>query len=157
MRRTFKVLVFDKAGTLNRLTSLFVRRQFNIVNITAGQTLQNGITEITFVAEVPNDQVLRTIVQQLKKQVNTLSVKDITETNTFNRELLLVKLKNTENKNNLEKVIQPYSDILKILKEENQFIYLQAAGPPYTLDQLIEDLKPFDIDALSRSGTTGIE
>lgn len=157
MRRTFKVLVFDKAGTLNRLTSLFVRRQFNIVNITAGQTLQNGITEITFVAEVPNDQVLRTIVQQLKKQVNTLSVKDITETNTFNRELLLVKLKNTENKNNLEKVIQPYSDILKILKEENQFIYLQAAGPPYTLDQLIEDLKLFDIDALSRSGTTGIE
>lgn len=157
MRRTFKVLVFDKAGTLNRLTSLFVRRQFNIVNITAGQTLQNGITEITFVAEVPNDQVLRTIVQQLKKQVNTLSVKDITETNTFNQELLLVKLKNTENKNNLEKVIQPYSDILKILKEENQFTYLQAAGPPYTLDQLIEDLKPLDIDALSRSGTTGIE
>ncbi|MFO3719510.1 acetolactate synthase small subunit [Staphylococcus felis] len=157
MRRTFKVLVFDKAGTLNRLTSLFVRRQFNIVNITAGQTLHGGVTEITFVAEVPDNQMLRTIVQQLKKQVNTLSVKDITDTNTFNRELLLIKLKKPENQKDFENAIEPYTDILKILKEEDAFVYLQAAGPPYTLDSLTEDLKPFHIDSMSRSGTTGIE
>ncbi|MBI5975990.1 acetolactate synthase small subunit [Staphylococcus canis] len=157
MRRTFKVLVFDKAGTLNRLTSLFVRRQFNIVNITAGQTLQGGVTEITFVAEVPNNQVLRTIMQQLKKQVNTLSVKDITETNTFNRELLLIKLTHFESETELNRILNNYSDTLNILKQNEDTVYLQAVGPPYTLDELTESLKSFHIESMSRSGTTGIE
>lgn len=98
MKRTFKLRVFDKAGTLNRLTSLFVRRQINIVSITATPTLEEGISEITFIAEVPDDEKQRTIIQQLEKQVNTLLVQDITSTNSFNRELLLIKLKNLINK-----------------------------------------------------------
>ncbi|UEX90733.1 acetolactate synthase small subunit [Staphylococcus ratti] len=156
MRRTFKLKVFDKAGTLNRLTSLFVRRQFNIVNIAASPTREEGLTEITFVADVPNEQVTRTIIQQLKKQVNTLIVEDITDTNTFNRELLLIKLKTPSDFSHFEKIIHPYDALVTILKEDQGYIYLQAAGPQYTLDNLLDDLSSLDIDQVSRSGTAGI-
>lgn len=156
MRRTFKLRVFDKAGTLNRLTSIFVRRQFNIVNIAASPTREEGLTEITFVAEVPNEQVTRTIIQQLKKQINILSVEDITDTNTFNRELLLVKLKAPSNISEINALIAPYDALVSILKEDNDHIYLQVAGPQYMLDHLLEDLSSLEIKQVSRSGTAGI-
>lgn len=156
MRRTFKLTVFDKAGTLNRLTSTFVRRQFNIVNITAGPTLEAGVTEITFVAEVPDDQVLRTIIQQLKKQVNTLTVEDITDTNTFNSELLLIKLNQPENHTQFTHVLDDYQSQVTLLKEDGSTLYLQAVGPQDTLDQLLEDLTAFGIQQISRTGTAAI-
>ncbi|MDO5376639.1 MAG: acetolactate synthase small subunit [Staphylococcus rostri] len=156
MRRTFKLTVFDKAGTLNRLTSTFVRRQFNIVNITAGPTLEAGVTEITFVAEVPDDQMLRTIIQQLKKQVNTLTVEDITDTNTFNRELLLIKLNKPENDAQFTDLTNNYATHVTRLKEDDSTLYLQAVGPQETLDQLLEDLSAYGIQQISRTGTAAI-
>ncbi|AVQ33476.1 acetolactate synthase small subunit [Staphylococcus muscae] len=156
MRRTFQLTVFDKAGTLNRLTSTFVRRQFNIVNITAGPTLEAGVTEITFVAEVPDDQVLRTIIQQLKKQVNTLTVEDITETNTFNLELLLIKINKPNQSNQFTQLLKDYETYVTKLKEDNHTLYLQAVGPQDILDQFIENLSAFDIQQLSRTGSAAI-
>jgi acetolactate synthase-1/3 small subunit len=96
MRRTFRTKVRDKAGTLNRLTSIFVRRQFNIVTLSATPTVEEGISDITFVAEVPDSDVLRNLITQLEKQINIISVEDITDTNTYNRELVLVKLRTPE-------------------------------------------------------------
>lgn len=156
MRRTFKLKVFDKAGTLNRLTSLFVRRQFNIVNISASPTREEGLTEITFVAEVPNEKVTRTIIQQLKKQINTLLVEDITETNTFNRELLLIKLKVPEDKTAFEKTLHSYDALVSILKEDGHAMYLQAIGPQPMLDQLLNELSSLELEQVSRTGTASI-
>lgn len=156
MKRTFKLKVFDKAGTLNRLTSIFVRRQFNIVNIAASPTRYEGLTEITFVAEVPNENVTRTIIQQLKKQINILTVEDITDTNTFNRELLLIKLKAPSDISVLNSLLEPYDTLVTILKNDNNFIYLQVTGPQYTLDRLLEHLSSLDISQVSRSGPAGI-
>ena len=52
MKRTIKTLVLDRAGTLNRLTSIFVRRQYNIVTLSATPTETEGITNITFIVDV---------------------------------------------------------------------------------------------------------
>lgn len=156
MRRTFKLRVFDKAGTLNRLTSLFVRRQINIISLNASPTLEEGITEITFVAEVPDSEKKRTIIQQLIKQVNTLTVEDITNINTFNRELLLIKLKKPIAQETLHKIIQPYDALVSTLKENGQYLYLQATGPQYTLNHLLEDLSSFHIEEVARTGSAAI-
>ncbi|MBT2830759.1 acetolactate synthase small subunit [Staphylococcus coagulans] len=156
MKRTFKLRVFDKAGTLNRLTSLFVRRQINIVSITATPTLEEGISEITFIAEVPDDEKQRTIIQQLEKQVNTLLVQDITSTNSFNRELLLIKLKKPYQQSILMQVIEPYDALVSVLKEDGQYTFIQATGPQYTLNQLLDDLSSFQIEQVARTGTAAI-
>ena len=156
MRRTFRTKVRDKAGTLNRLTSIFVRRQFNIVTLSATPTVEEGISDITFVAEVPDSDVLRNLITQLEKQINIISVEDITDTNTYNRELVLVKLRTPENNEQLQKLIQPYDALVSILKDEEQFTYLQASGPQYTMDNLIDDLSSYNIEQISRTGSAGI-
>jgi acetolactate synthase-1/3 small subunit len=156
MRRTFRTKVRDKAGTLNRLTSIFVRRQFNIVNLSATPTVEEGISDITFVAEVPDSDVLRNLIAQLEKQINIISVEDITDTNTYNRELVLVKLRTPDNNDQLQKLIQPYDALVSILKDEEQFTYLQASGPQYTMDNLIDDLSSYNIEQIARTGSAGI-
>ncbi|QLK86470.1 acetolactate synthase small subunit [Staphylococcus sp. 17KM0847] len=156
MKRTFKLTVFDKAGTLNRLTSTFVRRQFNIINLTVTQTLEPGISDITFVAEVSDNQSVNTIIQQLKKQVNTLTVEDVTDTNIFNRALLLIKVKKTDTLESLNQALQPYDALVSLLKEDNAYYYLQACGPQDTLDTLIDNLSSFGIEQVSRTGSASI-
>ena len=156
MRRTFRTKVRDKAGTLNRLTSIFVRRQFNIVTLSATPTLEEGISDITFVAEVPDTDVLRNLLQQLEKQINIIDVEDITETNTYNRELVLVKLKKPINQQDLQKVIKPYDALVSILKNEDEYTYLQASGPQYTMDNLLDDLSSYQIEQVSRTGSAAL-
>ncbi|MCU5746145.1 acetolactate synthase small subunit [Staphylococcus sp. SQ8-PEA] len=156
MRRTFRTKVRDKAGTLNRLTSIFVRRQFNIVSLSAVPTLEPGITEITFVASIPDNNTLRTLIQQLKKQINVITVEDITDTNTYNRELVLVKLQKPERESQLQAVIKPYDALVSILHTEQDYIYLQACGPRYTMNNLLDDLTSLNIIQVSRTGSAGI-
>ncbi|MGW7908442.1 acetolactate synthase small subunit [Staphylococcus pseudoxylosus] len=156
MRRTFRTKVRDKAGTLNRLTSIFVRRQFNIVTLSATPTLEEGISDITFVAEVPDTDVLRNLLQQLEKQINIIDVKDITETNTYNRELVLVKIQKPINQQDLQKVIKPYDALVSILKNEDEYTYLQASGPQYTMDNLLDDLSSYQIEQVSRTGSAAL-
>ncbi|UIK48390.1 acetolactate synthase small subunit [Staphylococcus pettenkoferi] len=156
MRRTFRTKVRDKAGTLNRLTSIFVRRQFNIVNLSAVPTLEPGITDITFVAEIPDTDTLRTLMQQLEKQINIISVEDITDTNTYNRELVLVKVKTPEDDAQLYKIIKPYDALVSILHAEDTYTYLQASGPSYTLDNLLDDLSSLELVQVARTGSAGI-
>ncbi|PHK48673.1 acetolactate synthase small subunit [Staphylococcus edaphicus] len=156
MRRTFRTKVRDKAGTLNRLTSIFVRRQFNIVTLSATPTLEEGISDITFVAEVPDRDVLRNLLQQLEKQINIIDVEDITENNTYNRELVLVKLKTPTNQQDLQNVIKPYDALVSILKQEASSTYLQASGPQYTMDNLLDDLSSYQIEQVSRTGSAAL-
>jgi acetolactate synthase-1/3 small subunit len=42
------------------------------------------------------------------------------------------------------------------LKDEEQFTYLQASGPQYTMDNLIDDLSSYNIEQIARTGSAGI-
>lgn len=156
MIRTFKTRVMDKAGTLNRLTSLFVRRQFNIITLSAIPTKDAGVSEITFVVEVDDADTLRNLTLQLQKQINVLEVEDITDINTYNRELVLFKIPNDKRDTQLQSIFDSYNGAVTILKKDGPFTYVQATGPHYTMENLLDDLSDYDVTHLSRTGSVGI-
>ena len=49
--RTFVVYVEDKPGVLNRVSSLFRRRNFNIHSLNVGNTNESGVSRMTIVIE----------------------------------------------------------------------------------------------------------
>ena len=51
MHHTLVALVEDKPGVLNRVASLFRRRNFNIESLTVGHTDKPGVSRMTFVME----------------------------------------------------------------------------------------------------------
>ena len=86
---TFIAYVEDQPGVLNRVTSLFRRRGYNIVSLNVGRTNQEGVSRMTMVVEADDDKARR-IEANLYKMVNVLSVEDITHKSNVSRDLVLL-------------------------------------------------------------------
>ncbi|MDN6181316.1 MAG: acetolactate synthase small subunit, partial [Staphylococcus equorum] len=70
--------------------------------------------------------------------------------------LVLVKLQTPNNHQELQNLIKPYDALVSILKNEETYTYLQASGPQYTMDNLLDDLSSYKIEQVSRTGSAGI-
>src|SRR6266481_2842371 len=89
--RTFIAYVEDLPGVLNRVTSLFRRRDYNIESLTVGRTQRAHISRMTIVMEA-DDDAARRIEANLYKLVNVLRVEDTTHQATVSRELAMIKV-----------------------------------------------------------------
>ena len=75
--RSFVLYVADKPGVLDRVASLFRRRNFNIESLHVARTDRPGVSRM--VVEVRADEEGgRRITAHLHKLINVLSVKDVT-------------------------------------------------------------------------------
>src|SRR5262244_4229769 len=92
LSRTFIVDVEDRPGTLNRVVSLFRRRNYNIESLSVGRTERPGVSRVTVVVRADEDTGRR-IEANLYKLVNVLRVQDVTHTATVVRELAFIKVK----------------------------------------------------------------
>lgn len=92
-RYTVAVLVNNQFGVLNRVTSMFRRRQFNISALTVSETESSKYSRITVVfdgEEVNGHQ----LINQLYKLPDVYSIKELDDENSVSCELLLIKMKN---------------------------------------------------------------
>lgn len=88
---TFVAYVEDKPGVLNRIASLFRRRNYNIISLNVGRTHEPGVSRMTFQMNADPDRARR-IEANLYKMVNVLSIEDITHTQSVVRDLALIKV-----------------------------------------------------------------
>lgn len=156
MRYTFKTQVLDKSGTLNRLTSTFLRRQFNIVTLCVTPSIQPGISDMTFVAELDEASKVQSLMLHLEKQINVLSVENITDNNVYSVELLLAKIVTPADKTELDNLINHSDALVSVLKEEDGHTYLQASGTQQALDDVLHALSSQQIEQVSRTGTAAL-
>ena len=96
MKFTIAILVNNQFGVLNRVTSMFRRRQFNITSLTVSETESEDFSRITVQSE--GDQIKKDqLFNQLYKLPDVVSVADLSTDNIINRELLLIKVRNDPN------------------------------------------------------------
>ncbi len=74
---TFMTYVEDKPGVLDRVASLFRRRNFNIETLTVTRTDKPGVSKIT-IEVLADDETARRIEAHLYKLINVLFVQDVT-------------------------------------------------------------------------------
>src|SRR5438045_4643304 len=89
---TFVVYVENKPGVLNRISSLFRRRAFNIESLTVGHTELPGISRMTIVSRI-NEGAAHRVEANIYKLVNVLSAQDVTTSSTVARSLALIKVR----------------------------------------------------------------
>ena len=90
MRHVISVLVQDHPRVLNRITSLFARRGFNLESLAVGTTHVPGLSRICLVVS-GDDRTLEQVEKQLNRLIEVLKVTDHTEPHV-ERELCLVKV-----------------------------------------------------------------
>jgi len=153
-KRTFVVYVEDKPGVLNRVASLFRRRNFNIDSLNVGTTHEAGVSRMTIVAEADADKAKR-IEANLYKMVNVLWVHDITEVASLDRALALIKVRATPEQRS--EVLQ-ICDVFRARPVDMSLdsISMEMTGPPDKIDGLVAVLEPFGIIEMVQTGTVSM-
>jgi acetolactate synthase-1/3 small subunit len=142
--------VEDKPGVLNRVASLFRRRNFNIESLTVGHTEQPGVSRMTIVVEA-DEMMARRIEANLYKLVNVLRVDDVTDKRAVIRDLALVKVSAANGKR--AEILQ-LADVFRarVVDIEDKSLMLEVTGSEDKIEGLLNVLKPFGIIEMVRTG-----
>lgn len=150
MRHTVIALMEDRPGVLNRVSSLFRRRNFNIESLTVGHSETPGISRMTVVVS-GDDTVVEQVSKQLYKLIHVTKVVDVTAEPAVFRELALIKVHATANTRN---EIMQLVDIFraKAVDVGADSLMVEITGQEDKIDSLVALLRPFGIKEIVRTG-----
>ena len=152
--RTFVAYVEDQPGVLNRIASLFRRRNFNIVSLNVGRTHEPGISRMTVVVEADDDKARR-IEANLYKLVNVLSVEDISKQPTIVRDIALIKVKAPpEKRSEVLQLCQVFR--ARALDVGADTLVVEITGTQDKIEGLLAILEPFGVLEMVQSGTVAM-
>ena len=154
-RFVIAALVENKYGVLTRVAGLFMRRGFNIDSLTVGETENSQFSRITVTLrgdEYDKDQ----LINQLRKLQNVKNVKHIDDKQSIERELVLIKIKNSpKNRSEILAVTEIYR--AKIVNYSLKTICVAMTGKPSKINAFIEIVRPLGIVELCRTGVVALE
>ncbi|TKJ44912.1 acetolactate synthase small subunit [Candidatus Aerophobetes bacterium Ae_b3b] len=150
MRHIISVEVENRFGILARIASLFSARGFNIDSLAVGETEDPTVSRITMV--VPgDDQIIEQVIKQLRKLIDVIKVVDLTNQDTVERELVLVKI-NAKRADRAE--IMRIVDIFRArIVDIHPFSFtIEATGTEDKIKGILTLLRPFGVKKLVRTG-----
>jgi len=150
-KRTISALVQDKPGVLNRVSSMFRRRGFNIASLAVGHSEVPNLSRMTFVVE-GDDRVVEQVTKHLHKLIDVIKVSDISEDNVVSRELALIRVKsNVQNRSEIMQVVDIFrANIVDVAPES---LIIEVTGDEDKIESLQDLLKNFGILEVMRTGT----
>lgn len=154
-RFVIAVYVENKYGVLTRVTSMFMRRGFNIDSLTVGETDDPAFSRITITLradEYARDQ----LVNQLYKLQNVKKVKILESGSSVERELMIIKVSNSPEK---RAEIMAAAEIFraKIIDYTTDTICVEVTGEPTKINAFIDIMKPLGIEEICRTGVVALE
>lgn len=152
---TISTLVEDKPGVLQKVTSLFTRRGFNISSITVGESEVESLARMVIVVKA-DEKGLEQVKKQLNKLIDVVKVKELKPGVSVKRELCLIKVK-TKNEKSRSEIMQ-YVNIFrgKIIDVCDNNVTIEITGAPSKIDALIRLLKGYGIKKIARTGPTAV-
>jgi acetolactate synthase-1/3 small subunit len=153
--RTYIMHVEDLPGVLNRVTSLFRRRGYNIESLTVGRTENPGVSRMTIVMEA-DDDAARRIEANLYKLVNVLKVEDTTRRPCVTRELALIKVR-TSNQSQRAHVMQ-LAEVFRarVIDVAPEALIFEITGTRDKIEGLAGVLAEYGIVEMVRTGAVAM-
>lgn len=150
------VLVDNESGVLQRVASLFSRRNYNISSLTVSETEDPNFSRMTIETNTEPEN-FRQIKAQLKKLEIVKKVAELTDETSVSSELLLVKVKakGIPQKNALLAFNMRYG--ARVLDMSLETITLEFTGTGETIDRFVDYLENhLGIVELARTGITSL-
>ena len=154
MQNTLIALVEDKPGVLNRIASLFRRRNFNIESLNVGRTEKADISRMTIVVDSEGVDA-RKVEANLYKLVNVIDVQDVTNQPAVIRDLALIKVKaKPEQRAEVSSLAAIFRG--KIIDVAPDSVIVELTGTEDKIESLVELLRPLGILELVRTGNVAM-
>ena len=148
------LLVEDKPGLLTRVAGLFARRGFNIESLAVGHSEIEGLSRITVVVDV-DELPLEQITKQLNKLINVIKIVELDQTQSVQREHLLVKVRvdNATRSQVLEAVTMFRARVVDVSSDA---LVIEVTGDSGKVSALLRVLEPYGIKEIAQSGLLAI-
>ena len=151
MKHTLVATMEEGPAVLNRVVSLFRQRGFAVDSLTTGRTHEPHIMRLTIVVDGSKTQIEQ-VVKQLYKVIEVRKVSDLTEDQTVERELALIKVtsKNPSMRAEIMQVVDIYR--ARIVDVAMNSLTVEVTGPTEKIDSMVGLLKPYGIKEMVRTG-----
>jgi acetolactate synthase-1/3 small subunit len=153
-QHTLSVLVENTPGVLARVSSLFMRRGFNIESLAVGQTEIPEISRMTIVVNV-EELPLEQVTKQLNKLVNVLKIVELDSGSAVERELMLIKVRtDPQTRGQVLETVNLFR--AKVVDVATDAVTIEATGDAGKLAAMLNVLEPFGIREIAQSGRVAI-
>ncbi|MDP3723443.1 MAG: acetolactate synthase small subunit [Candidatus Omnitrophota bacterium] len=154
-KHTLSCLVENHFGVLARVSGLISARAFNIDSLTVSTTEDPTVSRMTIVVDA--DAVkLEQVKRQLSRLIDVIEVQELREGEFIDRELLLARVNvNGQARAELEQILARFG--AKCADATERSVVIEVTGDTKRLDQLIEQLRPYRITTLVRTGRVALE
>lgn len=154
-KQTLVALVENKPGVLNRVASLFRRRNFNIDSLTVGRTHKDHISRMTIVVDTKKAST-QLVAANLRKLVNVIEVRNVSEQPHVSRDLALIKVRtdDVESRNAVTDVCDRYP--ARIVDIGTRVAIVEIAAHEDVVEHFIEELRPIGIVEMVRTGVVAM-
>ncbi|HRX72356.1 MAG: acetolactate synthase small subunit [Candidatus Competibacteraceae bacterium] len=153
-RHVISILMENEAGALSRVANLFSARGYNIESLTVAPTDDPTLSRLTLVTS-GNEQIIEQIVKQLNKLIDVVKLIDLSETDSIERELMLIKTKAIgEQRAEMMRLSEIFGGHILDVTESTYTIELTGTGGK--LDNFLNAVEKDAILEVVRSGATGI-
>tara|TARA_Y100000590_G_scaffold469995_1_gene661190 strand:- start:1914 stop:2393 length:480 start_codon:yes stop_codon:yes gene_type:complete len=150
MKRIIALLMENQPGALSRVVGLFSQRGYNIESLIVAPTDDPSLSRLTMTTE-GDAKVVEQITKQLNKLIDVVKVVDISEEEFIGRELLLVKLRMTDD---VKIKVKELSG--EIVFESEELINTLFVGSSEEVDGFLSALSKDEILEIARSGLSGV-
>jgi acetolactate synthase I/III small subunit len=150
-KHTLVALVENKPGVLNRVASLFRRRNFNIDSLAVGTTDDPKVSRMTIVVDASKTNAAL-VERNLYKLVNVIDVQDLTHLPSIARELALVKVHvaNTQKRSEIKQIADMFqSKVVDVYKDS---LIIEVTGEEDKVDSILNVLDEYGIMEVVRTG-----
>jgi acetolactate synthase I/III small subunit len=156
MRHIITLLLQNEAGALARVAGMFSSRGYNIDSLSVAPTEDPLVSRLTLVT-FGSDAVVHQIVQQTRKVVDVVDIRDLSLTDHLESELVLVKVRAAAGQG--DAIIEcAHRHGAVILDDQDGIQVLKHSGTALENDLLINELtERASLIELVRSGLAAIE
>ena len=153
-KHTLTMLVDNEPGVLSRVVGLFSGRGFNIDSLCVAETMDPKVSRITMVTQA-NKFLLEQIEKQLRKLINVIKLRDMSDTRAVRREMALICVHaRQDNRDEILRLVNLFR--AKVIDVGPEYYIIEATGDEEKVTALINLFKPMGIKKIARTGTVAL-
>ncbi|MFN3472024.1 MAG: acetolactate synthase small subunit [Aquificaceae bacterium] len=155
-KHLINLTVRNELGVLARIATLIAGKGYNIEGLSVGEAHEKGISQMTLEV-IGDDVVIEQVVKQLRKLIDTIKVKDITDVPHVERELALIKVYTAtpRARDEVLRLVEIFR--AKIVDVSPETYTVEITGTEDKIKAFVDLVRPFGIKEMARTGKVAMK
>ncbi|MDP7287206.1 MAG: acetolactate synthase small subunit [Phycisphaerae bacterium] len=155
MKHVITALVQNQPGVLAHISGMFAARGFNIDSLVVGRTEDSELSRMTIVV-LGDDTVLEQVRKQLGKVIPVVKVRDFTNTENVQRDLLLIRVHApAEKRPSVVDLVNLFRG--RVADVARSSVVVELTGTEDKIEAFIDLVRPYGIRELARTGIIAMQ